>query len=260
MNPRKIFTKNKILCLLTSAVVAGCQPTLIAEFEDLPVVSCFLDAGRSPILTVSKLIAFRDDALYSNENVSTLEITITDETQTQTYQMQPLGEGRYENPQFIVQANHSYRLTFTYNGKHIEATTTVPASPLGVTFSSTVIAGGGFGGNIEIEWENDERDFYIVEGFTQSTTPIRETDNELPKSFQLDYTQEKSATLSRMQFNYYGYYEVSLIRILPQYVEMSQGGGVSSTDLIDARGNIEGGYGIFTGVNRVVRNVYVYQE
>jgi|GEM_PF-7106914 len=38
---------------------------------------------------------------------------------------------------------------------------------------------------------------------------------------------------------------------------MSQGGATSSTTLADVRGNIDGGYGIFTGINSVTYTVTV---
>ena len=251
----------RIRYILSGAfIIVACQPTLIAEFEDKPVVCCYLDAGASPILTVSKLIAFRDDVDYSDEDINTLTITITDETEEKNYPLQAIGEGRYESLQLIAKVGHSYKLTFVYNGNHISATTTVPEAPQGVEFSATSIGVMGFSTAIEITWSNDDRNFYIVEGFTTSSSPVRDTDSTPAKGFKLDYTQGSSATLSQMQFNYLGNYEVSLIRIWPEYAVMSQGSFDTSTSLVDIKGNIEGGYGIFTGINRVMRNINVYRQ
>lgn len=264
--------KRVIYLILTCLVFAGCEPTLIAEFEDKPVVSCFLDAGTSPVLTVSKLIAFRDDVAYSNQDVNMLSITIRDETADQDYQLQSTGEGKYENPSLIAQTGHTYYLSFVYENKPVSATTTVPQAPREVDFSAAsigIMVFDGFsaslsraqsGREIEITWSNDDRNYYIIEGYTKSTNPVRESDTELSKSFKLDYTQGSTATLSQAQFNYFGSYEVSLIRILPEYVIMSQGSVNSSTNLVDIKGNIDGGYGIFTGVNRVVKTINIYQE
>lgn len=258
----------KIFILLGCIALGGCEPTLIAEFEDLPVVTCYLDAGSSPVLTVSKLIAFRDDVTYSGEDVSALSITITDQTVGTPYPMQPTGGGGYACPQLTVQAGRAYRLDFAYNGKPVSAATTVPEAPQDVVFSDTAIGVMSFtmpsradvAGGIEITWSNDERNYYIVEGFTESSNAVRESDDEPAKSFKLDYTQGGSATLTQQQFNYFGNYEVSLIRIRSEYVVMSQGSSDASTTLVDVRGNIEGGYGIFTGINRVTRTIEVYER
>lgn len=80
---------------------------------------------------------------------------------------------------------------------------------------------------IEISWDNADGDYYIVEGVTESLSLVRELDEdeELPsQSFKLDYTQGESATLSSVNFNYYGEYAVSVLHIRPEYAIMSQGG------------------------------------
>lgn len=269
----------KVMYILTCLIVAGCQPTLIAEFEDKPVVSCFLDAGASPTLTISKLIAFRDDAAYSDEDVNALSITITDETDDVSFPMQPVGSGgKYENPLMIIQAARTYRLDFTYNRKSITATATIPDEPQNVTFSTTSVGvfnrsfnwvpGSSwnwddlpeFDSQVEITWDNDDRNFYIVECVTTSSEPVYENQTEAPKSFKLDYTQTNYAVLSSMNFRYYGDYVVSLVRIQPEYAVMSEGSSntYTSTTIDDVKGNIDGGYGIFTGISRVTGMINVY--
>jgi hypothetical protein len=284
-NPKPVLNKvnvSKIIISLACLIAASCQPTLIAEFEDKPVVTCFLDAGASPWLTVSKVTAFRDDAIYSDEDVNALSITIADETDNQTCLLQSVGNGRYENPQLIVQSGHTYRLDFIYNRKPVSATATVPAAPQDVEFSATAMGvmppinqGDPFPDlddllnmtrQIEITWNNDDRNFYIVEGFTESTEIIEgmmlssnQQSGDASKSFKLEYTQGDYATVSSMQFRYIGDYEVSLIRIQPEYVLMSQGTATNtSTDIADVKGNIDGGYGLFTGINRITRIINVH--
>ena len=64
-----------ILLLLLIVPLSACEPTLLAEFEDKPVVNCYLEDGVSPIVNISKIIAFRDDVTYSDEDISKLDIT-----------------------------------------------------------------------------------------------------------------------------------------------------------------------------------------
>ena len=80
--------------LITIITCSSCQPTLIAEFEDRPVVSCYLDAGDSPLLNISKLIAFRDDATYSDQDINDLNIIITDQTENVDYLLSNIKIGR----------------------------------------------------------------------------------------------------------------------------------------------------------------------
>lgn len=41
---------------------------------------------------------------------------------------------------------------------------------------------------------------------------------------------------------------------------MSQGGSTSSTTLVDVKGNIDGGYGIFTGINSFTKTIIVTEQ
>lgn len=47
------------------------------------------------------------------------------------------------------------------------------------------------------------------------------------------------------------------MHITYEYAVMSQGGTTSTAALVDVRGNIEGGYGIFTGISCVKKNIKV---
>ncbi|MFI3322353.1 MAG: hypothetical protein R3Y50_07490 [Rikenellaceae bacterium] len=252
----------KILYILIALLIVSCQPTLIAEFEDQPVVSCYLEQGISPVLTVQKLISLRDDVEYSDEDVDKLLITITDNSTAQSYQLDALGDGQYQNSSLIIEEGGEYSLEFTYNGNLITSSTTVPTLPVNVDFSTSYIyvstpTGPDSDSNIDVTWDNEEGDYYIVEGFTTSTNPIIEDDSTSTKSVRLSYTQGESSSLSKSSFNYYGSYEMSVLHITYEYAIYSQGTGSSSSDLVDIRGNIDGGYGIFTGIGREVKSISI---
>lgn len=158
------------------------------------------------------------------------------------------------------------------DGAAVSVVTTVPSAPEGVSFSATEIEVMSFqppqmvtrapGGGIEVTWKNDKGEYYIVEGKTGSTNPVMdvEDDEDMPvKSFKLNYTQGTSATFSSSDFNYYGTYYVSVIHINHEYAVMSQGGSTSSATLVDVKGNVDGGYGVFTGISAVTETVKVSQ-
>ena len=256
--------------LLPLLALASCEAIPETEFTDRPVVCCYLSAGESPTLTVQKLIPFQSDAEFSEEDVSNLTITITDRTSGREYLLSGTGEGSYGNHELIAEEGHEYRLSFDYDGVTVSAATIVPSKPKDVSFSATKIEVMDFqppqpmskasGGGIEISWTNDEGEYYIVEGKTGSTNPVMEVedDEDMPaKSFKLNYTQGSSATLSSSDFSYYGTYQISVIHINREYAVMSQGGSTSSTTLVDVKGNIDGGYGIFTGISSDTETITV---
>ena len=260
----------RYIYLLTLLVLASCEAIPETEFTDRPVVCCYLSAGESPVLTVQKLIPFQSDAEFSEEDISNLMITISDQTSGTEYLLSSTGEGSYGNPELIAESGHEYSLSFDYDGVPVTAVTTVPSVPEEVSFSSTKIEVMSFqppqamskapNDGIEISWKNDEGEYYIVEGKTASTNPVTDVEDEedMPaKSFKLNYTQGTSATLSSSDFNYYGTYHISVIHINQEYAVMSQGGSTSSTTLVDVKGNVDGGYGIFTGISSVTRTISV---
>ena len=121
-----------IFMILTAAVFAACEPTLVAEFTDRPVVSCYLQAGKTPTLTVQKLIPFQDDALFSDEDIDKLVIEITDITTGNSYSLAAQSNGQYTNESLIIESGHEYELHFNYNGEDVTAKTIVPSAPQGV--------------------------------------------------------------------------------------------------------------------------------
>ena len=205
--------------------------------------------------------------MYSSQDINSLIISITDETTNISYILENVEDGNYTNSALIAEVGHTYTLNFAYNDLPITSTTIVPEGPTDVEYSDNSIGimtpKTRMGMGIEITWSNDEGNYYIVEGSTTSVQPINYSydEDEWPeKSFKLDYTQGNSATLNSSQFQYYGKYEISLIRIQSEYVIMSQGSSNTSTSLVDIRGNIDGGYGIFTGINREKKQITIYKE
>lgn len=261
-----------LIYLISLLLITSCEVTPEAEFTDRPVVCCYLSSGESPILTVQKLIPFQSDATFSDENVDDLNITITDLTTDTSYLLYNIGDGSYCNEILVVQSGHQYQLDFYYDNLPVTASTIVPDAPQNVSFSSTTIGVMSFEpmaatrapqDGIEITWTNDNGDYYIVEGKTSSTSTIREIDDddEMPsQSFKLNYTQGASTTLSSSDFNYYGSYQISVIHIQPEYAVISQGGSTSSTTLVDVKGNIDGGYGVFTGISSFTRTISVTKQ
>lgn len=261
--------------IIAALAAIACEPTPASEFTDRPVVSCFLEEGVQPVLKVQKLIPFKDDVEFSAEDVDALNIVIRDETSGKEYLMESEGGGEYTSQGLVVETGHTYRMDFDYDGEHVSSTTTVPSKPENVKFSSNSISVFGFpssksaasvagvrapGDGVEITWNNPSGDYYIIEGVTVSDNYINDPDEgeqEPARSFKLDYTQGEEQTLSSESFNYYGDYTISVLHILPEYALISQGSSNTVTTLVDVRGNIEGGYGIFTGVGRLTDTIRV---
>jgi hypothetical protein len=250
-----------IAAFLATFVLAGCQPTLTAEFADKAVVQAYLYADHAPEVKISKLIPFRDDVTFSDEHIDRLILTITDDTTGESFTLEAHGEGLYSSDAMRVTTGHTYSLSMSYNGEAVTATTEIPQKPENMTQSRTDIS-AGFGGfpggdganSIEIAWDNSEGDYYmlVVENIETDPEPIFEFDEDedwsLP-SFRVEPTAGSEATLSGMSFSYYGRHNVILIHMRPEYVLLYSSAGETSSTLTEIHANVEGGYGIFTGAN-----------
>jgi hypothetical protein len=264
----------KLLCGALVLIGVACQPTLIAEFEDRPVVEGYLFAGEPVSIKVSKLIPYRDDVSFSEENIDQLSIAVTDNTDSKTYLLTSKGEGVYTgNDDFLPQTEHTYTLLFMYNNEEVTATTAIAADPQGVSFSASSITmpsfgSGGPGGsssgvqNITVKWSNAAQDYYVLAVRCLNPDSLLLIDSGVVRTTADALLQDSTAMLSRMQFSYTGEHVVKLCRVQPEYVTLLQRNTQSSTGetLVEVNANVSGGFGIFTGVSFHEHKITVYNE
>ncbi|MDR2814349.1 MAG: DUF4249 domain-containing protein [Prevotellaceae bacterium] len=261
--PVNLFRRAAALFLLFSS----CEPTLVAEFQDVPVVEGYLYSGEPASVRISKLIPYRSDVTFSDEDVDSLRVEIADETDGATYALRSQGGGLYVDSTLLPKAGHSYRLTFAYNGVQVDALTELAAAPESVTVSPTSITvaswgegGGGFGGGgmpsmpdpVSIAWSNPNRDYYLVVVDNTDANPVsvRDSASTASLSFLTGLTQDSIVQLSSQMFSYTGRHVVKLCRVQPEYTVMVQANSSSrSESLTEVHANVTNGFGIFTGMS-----------
>lgn len=254
-------------------LLSSCEPTLVAEFQDIPVVEAYLYSGVPVSVKISKLIPYRDDVTFSDEDVDRLHVEIVDETDGATYALLPQGDGCYTADSLLPGLERAYRLQFAYNGAEVTALTQVAAAPEGVTVSPTSITvqgfggggggGGGFGGGgggapdmpsaVSVEWSNPNSDYYfvVVDNVDSNPTALRDSAYaaDAGLSFLTDLTQDSIVQLSAQQFSYTGRHIVKLCRLQPELVVMLQANANSRSEpLTEVHANVVNGFGIFTGI------------
>jgi hypothetical protein len=224
---------------------------------------------------VSKLVPFRDDVSFSDEDVDRLHLAIHDETAGSVYPLTSQGGGGlYAGGDFRPEAGHAYRLQFAYDGVQVTAATQVAPLPENAQCPKTTIT-AGFGGSpggsfdseamepVAITWDNPSADYYIVTAACDTSaayTPVRGEPNETsaaPLWFRSEVTQGTSIQLSPQSFSYYGTYTIKLCRIQPEYVLLCQRMNSRSENLAELNANVVNGYGIFTGIGSKDFRVHV---
>jgi hypothetical protein len=263
-------------------VLMSCQPIVVSEFEDLPVVEGFIINGEPVNVKISKLIPFRDDVSYSSENVDNLLLTVRDITDGKDYALALQDSGVYvSGNDFLPEAGHSYQLRFTYNGDEITAETQIAGMPQNVVLSKDEITAQTMGNfqpgsgampemtndSIVVSWDNPDRDYYfvLVENTEDDPTAINSGfggfggmgggNNSL--LFRTELSQESSVTIQSMQFGYYGRYLVHVCRLQPEYVTLLQH---NSETLTEVFANIVGGFGVFTGISDCRKEITVVES
>ncbi len=264
---------NKIVIFLVLTFsVTSCKDTVIAGFQDKPVVESYLYADASPVVNVSKLIPFKDDMTFSDMDVNKLNISITEMASGQKYVLASLGAGNYQNANLIISAGKSYQLSFPYNGQEVSATTAVPSRPQNLTLSATTIAisprgtqGTGtpetptFPSPIDINWTNDDQSYYLlvvknVEGVKLAIDSRASSSQDF---FRIQPTNSNHYELNSRSFQFYGQHRVILYKIQPEYVLFFQDNSNSSLSLTEIKANVINGLGIFTAFNSVSAYLYV---
>lgn len=270
--------KNLYPCIFLSLLAAACEPSLIAEFQDKAVVESYLYAGSFPQVKVSKLIPFRDDVSYSEEDVDKLSITITDEASGSVVTLQPQGGGMYADSSFTIQAGRTYTLSLPYNSESVSAATTIPDKPVGMAISKTTISAMSPPHMVSlvkaaddrepavVSWTNADNSYYmvVVENVESNPTSIYDWDEEeedRPKfMFKKEPTQAAEAQLSQQDFSYYGRHNVILVKMQPEYALLYQTQSNTSESVSEIHANVSNGYGIFTGLNSDTLQVNVVQS
>lgn len=255
--------KKLIIYLPFLLLFMACEQEDVSTLEtETAVVKAYLFAGQpldSIKIRQSISNASEDSVAIAIENV---DVTIS--TDTETYPLEHVGMGVYQNLNVLVDVNQSYSLEFEHNEEVISAETYVPDFRE-ATISTTEItmdkieAGtmpnfGELPDPIELEWDNSEGEYYYV--VVQNIEDDPESINELfeggGRAFR--FTSEPQAMDfyaidPRRELQQFGMHQIIVFRVNPEYAALYETSGTTSTTIAQPPTNIENGLGIFTGVS-----------
>ncbi|MEM1120295.1 MAG: DUF4249 family protein [Bacteroidota bacterium] len=218
---------------------------------------------------VTRIISLASE-IQQQEAVDRASVTIT--TEGAVYELTSIGDGIYQNLNFIPEAGRVYELAVTFEDKMITATTFVPLPPENIRISATEVTRKkieGFGDvdftnlpePIEVNWEDNSSNYYfvVVSNTEENPEPVNALfgENERPT-----FTNEPEITTtffinSFQFFSHYGRYEVEVFRVNPEYVTLYENVSTGQGALNEVTTNISGGFGIFTGVSSAKLEIVV---
>lgn len=257
-------TFNRFLFLIYVFSLAGCDVSdPLSDYEARPVVEAYLTGGDTiHILVTKEILLGSADTIAETINGLTPVVRVD----TEIIPLQNTGEGIYSAPAIILEEKE-YTLEFEYGGHVIHATTTIPSKPKGFAMSvdeltiSPIVFGGGFPGSrptfpdpVKLTWINEDQSYYLSAFKNTEDSPESIFDGQLvfggrnrPPLFNQP-TRLSGAEIETPRIQYYGYHDILLLHVQPEYAALYENNGSNSLNLAPPPTNIENGLGIFTGI------------
>ncbi|PTQ98212.1 uncharacterized protein DUF4249 [Mucilaginibacter yixingensis] len=241
--------------LLMFALLAGltaCRKQAV-DNSVLPVVVGYLIPGQPISVKVYEQKDITDTAVYG-PLIAGLKLSINDGTRSYSLSETATGTYTYSDAS-ILSAGKTYKLSFTYDGKTVTASTLMPAKPTGYTTdfnyaypSSTNSPGIILPPAFTLHWDNPDSLNHVVVFMNDEASPpsVSGRGFNAPVNFTIDAKQASSLAVYARSFNYYGTYRAILYSVDKVYADaLKSNANTSSQELTDPPTNVVNGYGIF---------------
>lgn len=251
----EIKIKRAALPLLIIALLAGlsaCRKEAV-DNSTLPVVVSYLIPGQPISVKVYQQKDITDTAVYG-PLITGLKLSLSDGISTYALSESATGTYTYAN-NAILSTGKTYKLSFTYNGKTVSASTTMPAKPTGYGTDYNYVYAGTLSvpGVTEVpaftlHWNNPDSLYHVVIFKNDDTGPPSVSGRGLnaPINFTIDAKTAASLPVYSRSFNYYGTYRAILYSVDKAYSDvLKSNANTTSQQLTDPPTNIVNGYGIF---------------
>lgn len=256
---------NFILLFFAFIAFSACDEDATLETIDELTVQAILHAGQPlDTMTFGKVIPLDSlEAEVAPDNLSPVVISEDGESFPLFY----LGEnGKYGNPDLVIETGKVYELEVVYNGKTVSAETYIPLQPQNLWLSDTLIEKNKItsfvdlqnqtvNDPIELNWEGESGAFYFVNVKNIEDDPEPVADIQFggggarPDILTEPSTNNFYTIDAFRDLTHYGTYQVTVFRVNPEYVALYEDNTSGSGSLNEIRTNVLNGFGIFTGVN-----------
>jgi len=263
INYKNILFSSLVLLLF---LAAACKKDSATDYSALPVVEAYLLPNNAVEVKVSLQKALVDTNAYGVP-ISGLTLNISDGSTTRVLSEDKSGHYVLSDASF-VKASGTYSLSFTYNDLPVSASTVVPGKPSGTSISAdtVVIPTMTFGTEptafipVTVSWSNPAADNHIVVFRYKETWKSlisNRFNSDTTTSVELNAVKASSFELTERSFKYYGRYQVIVMRVNQEYLDMLNNSTKSSQNLTNAPTNVTNGLGIFTAMQADTLSKYL---
>lgn len=259
--------------LMMLGLLTACDKAVVNTISggEKPIVEAYLIPNQPIAIKIKKELLYTENLVDRETLIPGLSIKVTGDGQT--YLLKPYSglDSLYRSESdVILKSGVTYSLSFDYNGKTVSASTIIPTKPVGLKSDITSIVRtrqvitSGFGrdvdGNIDVNltWSNPKGEYhFVVAENTESkpdlvvTLPTTSTTtfNNFSRRFRSQPVQGTETRLRSQQFQYFGKYNVILLKVNPDYAALYNTSGTTSQNISTPPTTITNGLGIFTGIN-----------
>jgi hypothetical protein len=239
------------------ALCSSCKKTdsdLLATNK--PVVEAYLIPGQALSIKVYQQKILTDTATYGAA-LTGLSISVSDGSQSVKLTESASGTYTYTDKSFIT-GGKTYTMQFTYDNVLVSATTVMPGKPQNFALSDSVfhvlttinplyadVVRG------TITWSNPDSLYHLLVFKNLDNGPyyISYIRSNNKPNFQINTEQAAYHNLVQSSFNYYGHYQVILMRVNLEYVNiLTTNISRDSQKLVNEPTNVVNGLGIFTAM------------
>jgi hypothetical protein len=270
MEINKKYTLKLILpvCLMLFIItIAGCtKQTADSTLSSEPVVQSYLLPGQALTVKLYMQKVLTDTAKYG-QPITGLQVHVSDGSKTVTLTETSAGVYTDSDPTFLV-AGKTYSLQFQYLTFAVSAQTTIPSKPtnFAITDSAVYISTNQAGFNQAIDtlskltWSSPDSSNHVVvfkslSGADLAIGRVKSTE----ASLEVNTDRQSYYYLTDKTFAYYGIYNVTLLTVNQEYINLLKSNSASATSqtLMNTYTNITNGFGIFTGMQAASNVLYL---
>lgn len=267
------FIASTLLFALALGILSACEEVSTSiPGGAKAIVEAYLIPNKPITLKVKKEIAYSEDLANKETFIAGLSIKVTG-TDGSSYALKPFQDTLYVSDSSVkLKVGVTYNLSFDYNGKTVSASTIIPTKPTGVASDiksivrtrQVITATGGFGRDLDenvdvnLSWTNPNNEYHFVVADnieskldlvvtlpTSSSTTV----TDFNRRFRSQPVQGTATRLRSQQFEYFGRYNIVVLKVNPDYAALYNTSGTTSQNISTPPTTITNGLGIFTGVN-----------
>ena len=231
--------------------MSGCGEPLMESDNNtmLPVVESYLQEGTNNLsVRIFTMEEYLKDDYKLSEPVNWLNVSVNDikltETESGVYSLD-LGEDS-------IREGQVYQLKFNYNGKNVEATTTIPSpirslavEPQSIELSSSYYWNFSDTTQVIVTWDDPENNFYQI--YIDSPNNPDMPSMGIFRRRMMQPFQGNSHHISTRELRSTGTHTIYVYRVSKDYAELYE--RISASDLANPVSYIQNAFGIFTSMS-----------